>query len=128
MRKIGKITGSILLCLSIEAHAGFWSNTAHSRANCVNNESITWNGSSTHSWRVVSFHNYDYNKPSKGYHYIDTGMGYTWRQAAVHWNESYPGGKYFVTGFHYFLDDYGRQILGWNTQASDCSIYDGWWD
>lgn len=127
MKYVGRLTACALLCSTITAHAGFWSTTAHSRANCFNNESITWNGAHSYYWRVISFHNYDLNNPNKGYHMIDTGMSYTWRQAAVHWNESPPGGKYFVSGFHYFLDR-GREILDTNTQASDCSIYNGWWD
>lgn len=77
-------------------------------------------------WHVINFHNYDYNRPGQGYHYIDTGMTQTWRQAAVHWNESAPGGKYLVSGFHYYIDR-GRELLDGNTIVSDCSIYDGWW-
>lgn len=127
MKCIEKITGLAFLCLSLNIQAGAWETSVHSRANCFNNESITWNGNQAYDWQVVSFHNYDLNAPSKGYHYIDTGMSYTWRQAAVHWNESAPGGTYFVSGFHYFLDR-GRRILDANTQVSDCSIYDGWWD
>lgn len=127
MKFIGQSIGCVMLFLSVDAHCGLWGTTAHSRANCVNNESITWYANHSFYWRVVSFHNYDLKNPSKGYHYIDTGMGYTWRQAAVHWNESAPGGSYFVSGFHYFLDR-GREILDTNTQVSDCSIYDGWWD
>ena len=88
MKCIGKLVGSALLAVSISAHAGLWGTTAHSRANCFNNESITWYAGHSFDWRVVSFHNYNVNRPSDGYHYIDTGMSYTWRQAAVHWNES----------------------------------------
>ena len=122
MKCLGKMTACALMVASLSANAGLWGTTAHSRANCVNNESITWYAGHSFNWRVVSFHNIN-----GGYHYIDTGMGYTWRQAAVHWNESYPGGKYFVSGFHYY-EDRGRQVLDVNTTASDCSIYDGWWD
>jgi len=118
----------LLLALQINiVNSGVYSTTAHSRANCVNNESITWFLWNAYNWRVISFHNYDLNRPANGYHYINTGMGHTWRQAAVHWKESYPGGSYFVSGFHYFLDR-GNEVLDVNTQASDCSIYDGWWD
>lgn len=127
MSCISKITACALISMAVSAHAGFWGTTTHSRANCFNNESITWYANHAFDWRVVSFHNYNFNNPNSGYHYIDTGMSYTWRQAAVHWNESAPGGTYFVSGFHYYLDR-GRQILDTNTQASDCSIYDGWWD
>lgn len=127
MKCLGKIALIALLATSANAHAGFWGTTAHSRANCINNESITWYANHSYYWRVVSFHNYDYRNANAGYHYIDTGLSQTWRQAAVHFGESYPGGTYFVSGFHYFLDR-GRQILDVNTTAADCSIYDGWWD
>lgn len=121
------LVGLGLLGISCISQAGLYGTTAHSRANCFNNESITWFANHYYDWRVVSFHNFDYNNPKKGYHYVDTGMSTTWRQAAVHWNESAPGGKYQVTGFHYFLDR-GRQILDTVTEVTDCSIYDGWWD
>ena len=114
-----------LYCLN--THAGIYATTAHSRANCVNNESITWWLGHSFFWRVISFHNYDLNHPQKGYHVINTGMYETWRQAAVHWGESGPGGSYFVSGFHYFIYR-NHEILDVNTQASNCNIYDGWWD
>jgi hypothetical protein len=110
------------------SHAGLYATTVHSRANCFNNESITWYAGHANDWRVVSFHVYNFNRPGDGRHYIDTGMTRTWRQAAVHWNESAPGGKYLVEGFHYFSDGRGHQLLDANTSAVDCSIYDGWWD
>lgn len=127
MHHIKIVTNCILLTVSLHTNAGVWGTTAHSRANCANNESITWWANHPNNWRVVSFHNFDYNNPSKGYHVVDTGMSNTWRQAAVHWNESYPGGRYLVTGFHYYMDR-GRQILDTTTKVDDCSIYDGWWD
>lgn len=117
----------VILTAAINAHAGMAAPTAHSRANCGNNESITWFAFAEYNWRVVSFHNYNWNHPGQGYHYIDTGMAQTWRQAAVHWGESAPGGTYLVDGFHYFLYA-GREWLDVNTRATDCSIYDGWWD
>lgn len=116
-----------LAILPLAVQAGINLPTAHSRANCVNNESITWWLGHARDWRVVSFHNYDKNNPKAGYHYIDTGMGHTWRQAAVHWGESTPAGRYQVTGFHYFRER-GYEILDLNTVATDCNIYDGWWD
>lgn len=42
MKYIEKLTGCALLAITISAHAGLWSTTIHSRANCFNNESITW--------------------------------------------------------------------------------------
>jgi len=119
MRCITKIAGVALLSCSSIVNAGF------------NNESITWNARHSYFWRVVSFHHYNYNRPNDGYHKIDTGMSETWRQAAVHWNEAPPGATnstYLVVGFHYYLDNDGRERLDCITDARDCSIYDGWWD
>lgn len=125
-RKI--IIPALLLALFASGtNAGVYGTTIHSRANCINNESITWYLWNSYNWRVISFHNYDLNQPSKGNHVIDTGWSVTWRQAAVHWRESYPGGTYFVSGFHYFIYR-NHEVLDGNTQTSDCSIYDGWWD
>jgi hypothetical protein len=120
MKCIVKMIGCALLSTTMSANAGLWGTTIHSRANCMNNESITWYANHSFYWQVVSFHNYNYNNPSAGYHYIDTGMSLTWRQAAVHWNESGPTGTYGVTGFHYYLDR-GRKILDNNTYANDCA-------
>lgn len=124
MRKIIAIGA---LIASINGHAGLWSTTIHSRANCGNNESITWYAGHNYYWRVYSFHWLDMNKPSKGYHVVDTGMSETWRQAAVHWGEAGPGGNWLVHGNHYYLYN-GHQLLDNTTDATDCSIYDGWWD
>jgi len=120
------IAGALLL-LNLNANAGLYATTIHSRANCVNNESITWYAGHSYDWRVYSFHWYDMNNTKKGYHVIDTGMSRTWRQAAVHWGESNPGGKYMVHGAHYYLY-LGHQLLDNVTDVTDCSIYNGWWD
>ena len=113
------------LILSMNAYAGIMAPTAHSRANCGNNESITWHLGHSYWYRVISFH-----YPIKGKninHVEDTGKAFTWRSAAVHWGESFPGGQYFVQGFHYYYP-WGEERLDVMTSASDCNIYDGWWD
>ncbi len=115
------------LFVSTISHAGFYSTTIHSRANCINNESITWFKDHYFNWHVISFHNYDVNHPSKGYHAVDTGKVYTWRAAAVCWGEAAPGGSYFVKGFHYYIDR-GHEILDNTTEASGCGLDKGWWD
>lgn len=53
----------------------------------------------------------------------------TWRSAMVHWHEAYPGGEWVVEGNHWMKDyETGEvQYLG-HTQATDCNIYNGWWD
>lgn len=127
MKYINILIGISLLAISTSSYCGLWATTIHSRANCGNNESITWWRNHSFDWRIISFHNYDKDRPSKGYHYVDTKMVYTWRAAAVCWGESGPKGTYFVKGFHYYLDR-GHEVLDNTTEASDCNIYDGWWD
>lgn len=83
--------------------AGVWATTAHSRANCINNESITWWLGHAYDWRVVSIHNENITKTA---HHIDTGYAVTWRQAAVHWNEAPLGFKNWSVSGHHFLSDY----------------------
>lgn len=110
-------------------HAGFYSATAHSRANCANNESITWYYLNPWLWHVISFHYDDYRRGGSPYHKIDTGLSHTWRQAAVCWGEGNPRKYNYVVGFHYYVPagtNYER--LDVNTYAENCNIYDGWWD
>lgn len=107
------------------ASAGVVSTTVHSRANCVNNESITWWLGHAYDWRVVSTHSNIYG----GGHLIDTGYAVTWRQAAVHWGEApLDDHRWIVSGYHY-LSDYGNGRMPFEiTNVGDCSIYNGWWD
>ncbi|KTC89277.1 MULTISPECIES: hypothetical protein [Legionella] len=107
------------------ANAGLAATTVHSRANCINNESITWWLGHAYDWRVVSTHTNIYG----GGHLIDTGYAVTWRQAAVHWNEApLNDHRWVVSGYHY-LSDYGNGRVPFDTTSvGDCSIYNGWWD
>ncbi len=121
------VLGVAILSASSLSHAGLVATTAHSRANCVNNESITWWLGHSFNWRVASTH---YASNGGYQHVVDTGFEYTWRSAAVHWGEAYPGNSYRwqVTGYH-FIDTYGNGRVPFDiTYATDCSIYDGWWD
>lgn len=118
---------AILFATPVVSLAAVNGPSSHSRANCVNNESITWWLGHARDWRVISVHNHNKDNPKAGHHSIDTGMGHTWRQAAVHWGESRPGGPYQVNGYHFFKEN-GREYLGANTSAINCSIYNGWWD
>ena len=66
----------IIVIFSNSAIAGFFSTTSHSRANCVTfNESVTWNGTEHHWWRVQSLHTSEKGER----HMVDTQMAYTWR-------------------------------------------------
>ena len=119
---IGFLSASLLPQIS---NSGIVSTTVHSRANCYNNESITWWLGHQYDWRVVSIHFNIYNTA----HYIDTGYAHTWRQAAVHWGEAPEfDHRWVVSGYHYLLD-YGNGESPFDTTSvGDCSIYSGWWD
>lgn len=120
--------GSLLFASSFSCgHAGWYANTAHSRGNCFGfNESITWNWSEYHWWRVKSLHSYG----SDASHMLDTYMGYTWRAAAFdmmvdkmpHYTE------WFIQGYHFYMQADGKVIYDVYTQSNNCSAYDGWWE
>lgn len=103
--------------------AGFNGLTVHSRANCVNNESISWDW--TTYW--VLFTTSDHCDLGSGalIHSIGTGWQSTWRSAAVHWGEGRGG--WLVHG-HHWINDHGRVLPIGSETVNDCSIYDGWWD
>lgn len=121
--KLIKFIPIIGIVLSSYANAGYNSLTIHSRANCVNNESITWHKGHTYNLLTVS----DHLKFGKRQHSLATGWEVTWRSANVHWGE--PGGEpyWYVQAGHYMKVGYQDYRIGFTT-ASDCSIYDGWWD
>ncbi|MGM9454658.1 hypothetical protein ACTAZI_15120 [Legionella bozemanae] len=51
------IIPALLIGLQINvANAGLAVTTVHSRANCINNESITWWLGHAYDWRVLSAH------------------------------------------------------------------------
>lgn len=117
----------LLLIVTSSAFAGFNGLTIHSRANCYNNESISWDW--THDWNfaTVSAHTFKSQDGTSTLHVIRLPYEKTWRSAAVHWNEGTSGG-WEVSGGHMLKDDDGKEtILGTET-VTDCSIYDGWWD
>jgi hypothetical protein len=117
------------MSFSIAIHAGVWGPTAHSRANCAGfNESITWQLGHSYWWRVISLH-YASIGDTLPHHSLDTGKNFTWRAAAYHAKEAYSsrGDKWFVAGYHFIYLN-GRETLDTTTLATDCSIYDGWWD
>lgn len=121
----------ILLCfsLSTNGYAGLYNLTIHSRANCVNNESISWDARKYHTLKTVSRHMLLDGKFQV--HIVDTGTESTWRSAAIHWGE---GAKYDalfkwqVAGEHYILKEKTREMksLG-ETFSISCNVYDGWW-
>lgn len=107
------------------ANAGLNGLTIHSRANCVTNESITWDA--THYWMLAikSGHYYFENGEQVYKHNMNTGWENTWRNAAVHWGEGTGG--FYVEASHWKLDGQKAVYLG-NTAAFDCNTYEGWWE
>ncbi len=117
---------SFILGFVAEAHAGLHGLTAHSRSNCVNNESITWHAGYNYWMRVISFHNYAHVQK----HVSDTFTVYTWRAAAVCWGEAPKiiNGLWDVYAYHLLYNNAGTEYVYQITAVNDCSIYDGWWD
>lgn len=98
------------------SHAGkIW----FSRANCVNNESITWDWPGRNYWLWTnSFHRHSktgWQDP------IRTGWQWTYRSAAVHWGEG-MGGGWYVIGHHFeWIHPYGEILLG-TTPTTGCNL------
>ena len=121
MKYLPTIISASLLITSISAHAGLNKTTVHSRANCLNNESITWWNGHPYDWRVVSIHKHS---PTSQTHVIDTGYEHKDRVAAIHWGEGVHGG-FIVWGYHYLK---GNNKGGYfaSTQTEGCDIIEGW--
>lgn len=120
------IIGVVLLHITSFSYAGFFGNTAHSRANCLTfNESVTWNAQEHHWWRVKSLHTAERGQQ----HLVDTLMAYTWRAAAYHAGESKDlHNPWTAEGYHFYMDEQtGKVIYDVYTISTDCSAYDGWW-
>ena len=112
------------LVLSFNSYAGFNGFTMHSRANCVNNESISWDW--THDWWLLT-RSYHYAGDTNHLkHIVQTPGAWTWRSAAVHWEEG--GSGWVVYGEHFRHYTEGTYHLEKVELVYDCSIYDGWWD
>jgi hypothetical protein len=125
-----KISIAIIALLLIQTgHAGLAFLTHHSRANCINNESVSWHKGHKYWLLVTSEHFW----PMSG-QVIHTACNEkkchwenTWRAAAVCWTEGKGG--WVVSGKHFFTlgsDAIGKMVA--QETVVDCSIYDGWWD
>lgn len=117
-----KFASTILIfTLCNNANAALWGLSVHSRANCGNNESISWDA--TQKWKLwtSSVHGY-----WKGEHSAVDNWRLTRRSAGVHWGESFQANKYIVDGYHFIADPYSRRLA--HTWVQDCDIYNGWWD
>lgn len=106
-----------------------------SRANCLNNESITYNYWEPPQWRLTF--SYHYDTDSGNTHYAASGplaycdiygcwyhYEYTTRAAAVHWGEGGTPGvssrwNVFGNHRHYFP---GVGFIHYSTSATDCNL------
>lgn len=92
-----------------------------SRANCFNNESITWDWpGNNHMLWTNSFH---YNgRAGRWEAPIRTGWQWTYRSAAIHAWEGLKGG-YYVIGHHFnYSYPQGEYLMGY-TPTTNCQIH-----
>lgn len=123
MKKITLALLMLSIAVSGSLYAGIHALTHHSRANCGNNESISWHLGHSYWFWVTSFH----IKKKEDHQATNSDhWEYTWRAAAVHWGEGTGG--WSVQGTHWMKDDYGNPVIAADEYVKNCSIYDGWWD
>jgi hypothetical protein len=119
--KLAKIISSVAVAASTmlvaaPSHAGLvW----FSRANCINNESISWDWPGrNHTMWTNSFH---WDGAVGWEPTIRTGWATGYRSAAVHWGEGRKG-NYYVIGSHFDWDKvYGEHFLGY-TPTTGCNL------
>lgn len=119
-----KILAALLLATTstmVNSYAGVNGLTHHSRANCINNETISWHRGHSYLFWIVSRH-----KANGQDHQVIADWQNTWRAAAVHWGEGRGG--WSVEGHHWMKDSRGVPKEVASELVTDCSIYDGWWD
>ena len=118
-----KILLLFFMIYSSNSIAGYHDLTFHSRANCINNESISWYKDRNFWLWTVSRH-----IKGKDDHQLIDDWRYTWRSAGVHWGEGTTGG-WTVHGEHWLKYSWEETPTRVAVETvTDCSIYDGWWD
>lgn len=118
------LLASLLATTLVTAHAGVKKLTIHSRANCGNNESITWHLG--HAYDLWTASNHIDARTGTTIHAVVANWEHTWRSAAVHWGEG--TGDWAVWGHHWISNNKGQISKLGEEYVTDCSIYDGWWD
>jgi hypothetical protein len=111
----------LLLLFFNKANAGLQGLTIHSRANCVNNESISWDA--TRAWDLFTTSDHGVAATGQLVHSNATGWQKTWRSHSIHWGEG--GSGWYVHGWHW-IGNLGRVWSLGDELVYDCSIYDGW--
>ena len=105
------------------SYAGVNGITYHSRANCVNNETISWDA--TKAWKLFTTSDHINAATGQLVHSLPTGWAVTRRSAAVHWGEGRGG--WIVHGYHW-IQEPGQPIRMIKEEiVTNCDIYDGWW-
>lgn len=99
----------------VPAHAGL---VFFSRANCVNNESISWDWPTNSYWLYTIGQHYRNGAWEPAIH---TGWEYTFRSAAVHWGEGFSGGAYVIGSHYMYISGYGTLYLG-QTPTTNCNL------
>ena len=124
MKKICILLFSAIM--SGSAMAGYNALTHHSRANCVNNETISWHKGHQYWFWINSRHRHEFLRQD---HQVIHDWNLTWRAAAVHWGEPGGGaGQWSVQGYHWMRAQNNAPVQVKSEYVTDCSIYDGWWD
>lgn len=117
-----------VLCVSLAGLAASMNVNADltwfSRANCVNNESISW-----HAWNPEWLWTNTYHFKNGTYLHCDNNAGnscagnswqQTWWGGAVHWNEGLIGGFYVIGDHWRWSASTGTYLLG-RTSATGCN-------
>jgi len=112
----------ILAMGSSSVMAGATQLTHNSRANCGNNESISWDASTKRNLSVSSYH----AKPGVD-HYATTGgfLNGVRRAGAVHWGTHDAGNNWYVRGTHW--EKLSNRTTRASTYATGCNISEGWY-
>ena len=97
--------------------------TYFSRANCVNNESLTWDPMQTYYPVLIAKSSHKWT--GGGAHSISDSRTWYNSAKAIHWGEgvSTPGGDYWVvTGIHAWQD----RLMRFNTATSSATFCNLW--
>jgi len=135
------ITVMTTLFFHANANAGFFGLTHFSRANCLNNESISWDNSKSQKMYVSSTHRWITDTPyqvhlqhtiASGWQTVPAGGNPFDGAKAIHWGEGItqlPGGnRWYVEGRHTYkyLYFWGYANNTVRSAAVGCDLTDGY--
>lgn len=120
-KRVGKavVTAVLLASATLASAPSYAGLVWFSRANCINNESISWDWPGrNHMLLTNSFH---WNSKSGWQEPVRTGWQWGYRSGAVHWFEGMSGGWY-VIGHHFrWIQPYGEHFMGY-TPTTNCKL------